>query len=210
MNDAFYHWLPTLQDIEKRKDDIENGPYYSRFGWEQLEVPADCPIVAGRMNDLKTLFDERYAFRMINSETLEQWQIRLQSRFDRYVHIYERAYTLYSTYAQDMIDDMKGGELRTITRTTSGSESGTDSSDVRNVNTPDSANNANDNYADSRSKSSGSSSVTSSGSESVRDEMIKTGEGIIDNINSGFRKFIDIDQDFIRQFEDSFLNLFWY
>lgn len=210
MNDAFYPWLPTLQDIEKRKDDIENGPYYSKFGWEQLEVPADCPIVAGRMSDLKTLFDERYAFRMINSETLEQWQIRLQSRFDRYVHIYERAYTLYSTYAQDMIDDMKGGELRTITRTTSGTESGSDSQDVRNVNTPDSANNANDNYADSRSKSTGNSSVTSSGSESVRDELIKTGEGIIDSINSGFRKFIDIDQDFIRQFEDSFLNLFWY
>ena len=210
MNDAFYPWLPTLQDIEKRKDDIENGPYYSKFGWEQLEVPADCPIVAGRMSDLKTLFDERYAFRMINSETLEQWQIRLQSRFDRYVHIYERAYTLYSTYAQDMIDDMKGGELRTITRTTSGTESGSDSQDVRNVNTPDAANNANDNYADSRSKSTGSSSVTSSGSESVRDELIKTGEGIIDSINSGFRKFIDIDQDFIRQFEDSFLNLFWY
>ena len=202
MNDAFYPWLPTLQDIEKRKDDIENGPYYSKFGWEQLEVPTDCPIVAGRMADLKTLFDERYAFRMINSETLEQWQIRLQSRFDRYVHIYERAYMLYSHYDQDMIDDMKGGESRTISRSSSGSESG----DVRNVNTPDSATNADDHYADSRSKSSGTSSST----ESITDVLIKTGEGIIDNINSGFRKYIDIDQDFIRQFEDSFLNLFWY
>ena len=202
MNDAYAPWLPTLQDIEVRKDDIETGPYYRRFGWDQLVVPDDCPIVAGRMTDLKTLFDQKYAFRMINSETLEQWQLRLQSRFDRFVHIYERAYTLYARYDQDMIDDMKGGETRTISRKTSGSESG----DVRNVNTPDSATNADDRYADSRSKSSG----TSSGSEDISDVLIKTGEGIIDNINSGFRKYIDIDQDFIRQFEDSFLNLFWY
>ena len=210
--DAFYPWIPTLQDLEVRKEDSDPtlAKYYKKFGWEQLEVPDDCPHVVSRMSDLKVLFDERYAFRMINSETLEQWQIRLQSRFDRYVHIYERAYVLYETYQQEMIDDMKGGEVRDITRTTSGSESGSESGDVRNINTPDSAVNANDNYADSRSKSTGSSSSTSSGSETVRDTLVKTGEGIIDSINSGFRKYIDIDQDFIRQFEDSFLNLFWY
>lgn len=210
MNDAFYPWLPTLQDIEVRKDDIDDGSYYQKFGWDQLVVPDDCPIVAGRMVDLKTLFDQRYAFRMINSETLEQWQIRLQSRFDRYVHIYERAYTLYSRYDQDMIDDMKGGEARTITRSGSEIGSGSESGDVRNINTPDSRVNADDEYADSRSKSSGSSSSNVTTSENISDVLIKTGEGIIDNINSGFRKYIDIDQDFIRQFEDSFLNLFWY
>ena len=202
--DAFYPWIPTLQDLEVRKEDSDPtlAKYYKKFGWEQLVVPDDCPHVVSRMPDLKVLFDERYAFRMINSETLEQWQIRLQSRFDRYVHIYERAYVLYETYQQEMIDDMKGGETRTIGRTIDGSESG----DVRNINTPDSAINANDNYADNRSKSSGTSKTV----ESVSDVLVKTGEGIIDSINSGFRKYIDIDQDFIRQFEDSFLNLFWY
>lgn len=230
MNDAYAPWLPTLQDIEVRKDDVEVGEYYKKFGWDQLVVPDDCPIIAGRMANLKILFDQKYAFRMINSETLEQWQIRLQARFDRYAHIYERAYTLYSTYSQELIDDMIGGETRRITKsgsesrkiTRSGSETGTgsESGDVRNVNTPDAATNADDRYADSRSKSSGtsSSSLISSedttdgliSSDDITDRLIKTGEGLIDNINSGFRKFIDIDQDFIRQFEDSFLNLFWY
>lgn len=190
MNDAYYPWLPTLQDIETRKDDPELGAYYRRFGWEQLEVPDGCPHVAARMSDLKVLFDERYAFRMLNSETLEQWQIRLQSRFDRYVRIYERAYVLYETYQQDMIDDMKGGE--TITRTASGTGS--------TVNTPDYATNESDEYADARTRS----------STNERVESVRTGEGLVDDINSGFRKFVDIDQDFIRQFEDSFLNLFWY
>ena len=210
MNDAYAPWLPTLQDIEVRKDDVEVGEYYKKFGWDQLVVPDDCPIIAGRMANLKILFDQKYAFRMINSETLEQWQIRLQARFDRYAHIYERAYTLYSTYEQELIDDMIGGETRTITRSGSETGTGSESGDVRNVNTPDAATNADDRYADSRSKSSGTSSTSVITSESVTDRKIKTGEGLIDNINSGFRKFIDIDQDFIRQFEDSFLNLFWY
>lgn len=210
MNDAYASWLPTLQDIEVRKEDVEVGEYYKKFGWDQLVVPDDCPIIAGRMGNLKILFDQKYAFRMINSETLEQWQIRLQARFDRYAHIYERAYTLYSTYDQELIDDMLGGEIRTITRSGTETGTGSESGDVRNVNTPDAATNADDRYADSRSKSSGTSSTSVTTSESVTDKKVKTGDGLIDSINSGFRKFIDIDQDFIRQFEDSFLNLFWY
>ena len=142
------------------------------------------------MNDLKVLFDQKYAFRMLNSETLEQWQIRLQARFDRYVRIYERAYVLYAKYNQDMIDDMKGGEI--ITRSASGTGS--------TVNTPDYATNASDDYADARTRS----------QTSERVETVRTGEGLVDDINSGFRKYLDIDQDFISQFEDSFLNLFWY
>ena len=192
MNDALYPWLPTLQDIEVRKEDDDPtiAAYYQKFGWEQLEVPNECTHVISRMSDLKTLFDERYAFRMINSETLEQWQIRLQSRFDRFVRIYERAYTLYEKYEQDMIDDMKGGEI--ITRSSTGEGSS--------VNTPDFAVNATDEYADSRSRSKMNEKI----------ETVRTGEGLVNDINSGFRKFVDIDQDFIRQFEDSFLNLFWY
>ena len=191
MIDAFYPWVPTLQDIETRKDhNTELGQYYERFGWEQLVVPADCPKVAARMDDLKILFDQKYAFRMLNSETLEEWQIRLQTRFDRYVHIFERAYLLYEKYQQDMIDDMKGGEI--ITRTASGVGS--------TVNTPDIKINASDDYADSRTRSATSEKV----------ETVRTGEGLVDDINAGFRKFVDIDQEFIGQFEDSFLNIFWY
>ena len=188
---AWAPWLPTLQDVEVRKDhNTEIGQYYEQFGWEQLVVPADCPKVAARMSDLKVLFDQRYGFRMLNSETLEQWQIRLQSRFDRFVRIYERAYTLYEKYDQDMLDDMKGGEI--ITRDIAGTGS--------TVNTPDSITNASDDYADSRTRSKTNETI----------KTVRTGEGLVDDINAGFEKYIDIDQDFISRFEDSFLNIFWY
>ena len=48
-SEAFAPWLPTLQDIEVRKNDVDVGDYYRRFGWENLVVPDDCPHVSFRM-----------------------------------------------------------------------------------------------------------------------------------------------------------------
>lgn len=189
MNDV---WLPTLQDIEVRKTDADPdiASYYSRFGWENLVVPADCVKVAARMSDLKELFDERYAFRMINQETPERWQIKLQTAFDRVVHTYERAYVLYDKYATEMLNDMIGGEI--ITRGTTGSSSV--------ANTPDYAVNENDQYADSRTRTKVDETVTTD----------RKGSDLIDSINTGFRDWVDIDQALIGEFENNFLNVFWY
>ena len=202
MSDAFAAWLPTLQDLEKRKVDDPNKYYYQRFGWEMLVVPDDCVRVAARMGDLKTLFDERYAFRMLNAETMEQWQIRLQTRFDSYVRIYERAYELYERYSDALKDDMEPGELRTWDRTYSDLSSGDSSS----VNTPDSVINASGDYADARTKSSGSSS----GTDSVTEKKVKTGEAMINAVNEGIMKWKDLDIAFIKEFENNFLNIFWW
>lgn len=216
MSDAFESWIPTLQDLEVRKQDPDPtiAAYYQRFGWDNIEVPADCPRVAARMSDLKVIFEERYAFRMINSETPERWQIRLQNRFDRFVRVYEHAYELYETYQADLIDDVRAGEVRTWSRSYSetGSASSSSSGTGAEVDTPDAAVNAGDNYADRRTKrtESGSSSDSTSGTDSITETKIKTGESLVTSINEGFRKYVDIDQDFIGQFEDSFLNLFWY
>ena len=208
MSDAFESWIPTLQDLEVRKQDPDPtiAAYYQRFGWENIEVPADCPRVAARMNDLKVIFEERYAFRMINSETPERWQIRLQNRFDRFVRVYEHAYELYETYQADLIDDVRAGEVRTWSRSYSDTQSSSGSGSE--VDTPDAAINAGDNYADRRTKTTESGS--SSGTDSITETKIKTGESLVTSINEGFRRYVDIDQDFIGQFEDSFLNLFWY
>ena len=189
-SDAYAPWLPTLQDIEVRKDDPELADYYQRFGFGTLEIPDDCTHVIARKDRLKELFNERYAFRMINQETLERWQIRLQTKLDRIVRVYERAYALYEKYDAEMMDDMLGGEK--ITRDTS--------ADGSQVNTPDYATNASENYADNRSRSKVNETIAT----------IRTGDGLVDSVNEGFRKWTDIDQSFISEFEDNFLNIFWY
>lgn len=230
LGDAFEPWLPTLQDITVRRSDLEVGAYYSQFGWDQLVVPDDCPHVAARMNDLETIFKERYAFRMIGQETLERWQIRLQNMFDSRVRVYERAYSLYEQYAQEMLDDMIEGESETITRNStgtdnttgsvSGTDSGSDSRDGSVVDTPDYVTNASDKYADKRTKESGTSSLTTSRTttdnntstlnETITNTKTKTGQSLIDAVNAGFRKWTDIDQAFVGEFENNFLNIFWY
>lgn len=197
---AWEPWLPTLQDIEVRKD--SGDPQYSNLGWENLEVPDDCPHVLARMDQLKILFDETYFDRMINSETPSSWQIRLQRTFDRNVHRYERAYLVYETYAQELIDDIPSGEKESISRSVEGSESAEASA----VSTPDLQINDSDRYADSKNKSSGSSTL----GESIERTKRKTGDGFIDSLNESFRKWVDIDVAFVEEFQNNFLNLFWY
>ena len=60
-------WIPTLNEVEymKTHGSPEEQAYYSKFGWEQLEVPLDCDRVLDRMNTLKIRFDERYGGRML-------------------------------------------------------------------------------------------------------------------------------------------------
>ena len=190
-SEAFAPWLPTLQDIEVRKTDPEYADYYQRFGWENLVVPDDCPHISARMLPvLKPLFEQKYGFRMINQETLERWQIRLQTKFDEIVHIYERAYVLYEKYEQEMVDDMLSGER--ITRSTKG--------DSQQINTPDYTTNASEDYADNRSRSKVDETIST----------IRTGDGLIDSVNAGYQRWVDIDQALIAEFENNFLNIFWY
>jgi hypothetical protein len=197
-SEAFAPWLPTLQDIEVRKNDVDVGDYYQRFGWENLVVPNDCPHITSRMPYLKPLFEQRYAFRMVNQESLERWQIKLQAKFDEIVHIYERAYVLYEKYEQEMLDDMIGGEK--IFRDISGDTSG----DTSAVNTPDYATNLSDDYADNRSRS----KVKETRKETITSQ--RTGDGLVDSVNAGYQRWVDIDQALIAEFENNFLNVFFY
>lgn len=202
-------WLPTYLDIKVR---------YPTFGFTALQVDDDLPTVASRMQMLDERFTERYANRMISSETLERWQVRLQNRFDEVSHRYERAYGLYSRYEQQMDDDVLPGEQYNEKETTSvedtagGSDSSENSSST--ADTPDTASNASDDYADSRTK--GSSKVTygrtdkSAGTRELERTRTLTGQDLLLNVNNSIMSYMDIDTMFIAEFENLFLNVWWY
>lgn len=207
--DADQPWLPELIDIEAMKTGPE-GAYYSKFGWEQLVVPADCQMVADRMADLKVRFDERYANRMLNSETLERWQVRLQNRFDEKVHIYERAYRLYQQYEQDMLDDVVQGEKIVVAGTNQ--QGGSDSSTVeaRNIDTPDEVINANDGYASSLSRNQGTTEYGRKDTVNSTTTRTVTGQALVEGINNAIYSWRDLDTEFVKEFENNFLNVYWY
>ena len=202
-------WLPTYLDVQM---------LYPTFGWQSLVVDDDCPTVNSRMAILQTRFEERYANRMISSETLQRWQVRLQNRFDEVVRRYERAYGLYSRYQEDMDADVLPGETYTETEhiasdnTQGGSD--TSSSKTRNVDTPDSVINANSDYADSLSDSSGTVTYgrTDKGASdrNLTRTRTLTGQDLMLNINGSIDGWRDLDTAFVSEFENLFLNLWWY
>lgn len=200
--------------------------YYDKFGLDRVEIPADCPRLTAVMPRAIELFNERYAYRMFNSETLEQWQTRLQHTADLNAYRYERALELYDTNSEEMSNVLE----KTVTvRDASTANSGTDSTTygridtyagtVKNVDTPDSAVNDTDDYADSVTRNNNSN--TASGTDrlihglrtDIDDTVTETKEpegGIIRATNDSIDAYRDLVADFVREFENNFLNVFWY
>lgn len=209
-------WLPTLLEIEylKRHGTPEEQVYYSQFGWDQLEISIDCPLLSDRREILAERFMGRYGNRMLNAETMERWQMRLQNRMDEIQTRFERAYKLYDQYKFEMERDFIEAETTTThgTNQASGSDSSTNNSTTKNIDTPDSAINADDDYADNVSKSSGGGSTTYGRTDTVDNTIVREirGRGVVDGINDNIDKFRDIDTELIRAFENNFLNIFWY
>ena len=220
-SDAELPWLPVLCDVEYFKVNSDDPTYWQKFGWEALEVPSDAAIVSNRMSQLKIRFDERYANRMLNSETMERWQIRLQNRFDEVVKRYNRMYELYQIYDSDMKEDILSGDKTVTTSDESGSmtatSKGTDTSKGtgRNIDTPDEKINDVTGYAGSRTESTGKSesSVTNNtNSANRRDSTVTrtiTGQGVVNSVNDSVMAWRDIDTEFVKEFENCFLNIFW-
>ena len=221
-------WTPTLYDIlyKAQFGTADERTYYSKFGLGQVEVPEDATRVSAIMSRAVQMFNERFALRMINRETLETWQVGLQSKFDTIVYRYERALELYATNSEEMLHVLeKKVTVRDYTSQNSGSDSttygrkDTFAGTVKNVDTPDSAVNDSDDYADALTKSnnsntaSGTDTLTPGLKNEIDDTVTETKEpvgGIVRATNDSIDAYRDIVADFVREFENNFLNVFWY
>lgn len=221
-------WIPTLYDIVYRAEQgtPSEREYYGKFGLSQVEVPAECERVRAIMPRAVVMFNERFGQRMINKETLEQWQIGLQAKFDTIVNRYERALALYEDNDGEMSNVLeKKVTTRNATNTNSGSDSttygrkDTYAGTVKNIDTPDSAINASDEYADALTKSnnsntaSGTDTLTHGLKVTIADTVTETKEpvgGIVKAVNDSADAWRDLTAEFVREFENNFLNVFWY
>lgn len=208
--DAELPWLPKLCDVESFKVKSDDPIYWQRFGWEALEVPEDCAFVRNRMDTLKTRFDQQYFDRKLNSETMEVWQVRLQRRFDEVVRRYDRMYELYQRYDQDMKEDIISGD-KTVTESTA-QAGGSDTSEGtgRSIDTPDEAVNSTEGYAGSRSDSKATNTYGRTDTLNSTVTRTMTGKGVVDSVNDSVMSWRDIDTDFVNEFQNNFLNVFWY
>ena len=164
--------------------------YYSRFGFSQLEVDPNLTYVCEAMPRLTERFNNRYAERMINKETLEQWQLSLQNKMDEIAPRYDRAYAIYAQKKLAMMEDVENG-----THTISSGKSKNKS-----IDTPDATINENSNYADNLNIGEASSDV----------KTVMTGDGLVRSINDAIDDWRELDTEFVAEFENNFLNIFWY
>ena len=208
--DAELPWIPKLIDVENFKVNSDDPDYWQRFGWETLEVPGDCTFVSGRMDALKVRFDERYANRMLNSETMERWQVRLQNRFDEVVQRYNRMYELYQRYDQDMKEDILSGDKTVTTSKSQAGGSDTSTGTGRNIDTPDENVNNITGYAGSRTDSKATNTYGRTDSFDSTVTRTVTGKGVVDSVNDSVMSWRDIDTEFVKEFENLFLNVLWY
>lgn len=202
-------WLPTLADLIIRQDG-EQGPMtdYNRYGWKALVVPTDCIYVTRRMEQLDIRFEQRYCDRMIAYETWELWQIKLQERFDSVVRKYERAYRMYLDNEEAMNQVMPG---RTVEFTDKATAGGSDSrtGKTKASDTPSSAINESDVFAGSITKDEGTTTYGRTDSRESSTKETVTG-AVMDNLNGNIDKWRDLDTDFIGEFQDLFLKVWWY
>lgn len=200
-------WIPTLLDIEHRKSN--DVPGYADIGLDQVVVSPEHERMVAAWSRLVERFNTRYAYRMINSETLQRWQVRLQNRTDEIIDEYERAYRLFETYAQEMDSPIEGW-VDTAKDTNSGSDSMTSAGSSKTADTPDTSFNVEDDFGSSVTKTDASGSTTYGRVLDRTATRRITGLGNLDSVISSFRSWVDLDTAFVEEYENLFLNIFWY
>lgn len=216
MNDGLFPsadqpWIPQLIDVERMKASEPDGSPvdWRRFGWSALEVSEEFPHIISRFDILKERFNERYAYRMLNAETMEKWQVRLQNRFDEVAPKYERAYRLYDENSKRM-DDVVPGRKTTDSLEGDSSVNTDSTSTSKYSDTPDTLINTSDDYAGSITRNTGKDVSTSKDKQSRTTEEIVSGAEVIQNVNDSINAWIEIDTEFVSSFENNFLNIWWY
>lgn len=233
MNVGFYGadspWVPTLLEVEVNKASEPDGSAvdWQKYGWSALYIDElKYPHVNERMTLLQERFNQRYAFRMLNQETLERWQMKLQNRFDECVARYDRAYELYELYENELKNDVLKGK-KTVTEQTvdvAGTDesqlSGSDTNSGKNKysDTPNSAINDSDDYAGSIQKQDYTQTYGRKDNKTKNQNTknnatvteTETGGVLIDSLNTAITSWMDLDTRFVAEFENNFMNVYWY
>ena len=149
----------------------------------------------------------------MGQETMERWQIRLQNKFDEVVYKWDRAYELYANNQQSMLVNIIDGRI--VSNDTSSDIDITDdtvnTSKNKVIDTPDTAINDNSDYADVVYHNDGRRTNTGSRKNRTTNNSKEEVMGnLIDKVNSTALKWMDIDTMFIKEFENNFLNIFYY
>ena len=178
--------------------------YWNQFGIDQVELPADTPLVHAMWDRICLRVNEAYYDRFLGGETLEQWQRRLQVITDRIIPRYERNFRIYETNKTKLET-----ELEMVQTTEYLNVKDTFNADTENKvsDTPDTAINADQNYAGSVTKGTAKNSNTKTGS--VRTTTTGIG-GLVRQLNDNMDAWRDLESDLVGEYAKAFLSVIWF
>ncbi len=194
--------------------DKVTGLYYAVFGLSHVVLPSSAsvylPAIWGRVC---TRVNEKFWKRFLAGETLEEWQVLLQTLTDELAPRYERAFRMYANNSEaseaDILATMTtdyGGDDG-VTEEMKQTKAATSKSTVRD--TPDGAVNDSTNFAGSVTDGT-SDSGTTLNTRKGKVTVTQTGEGgIIGRVNDNIRLWRDLETDLVSEYAKAFMSFIW-
>lgn len=207
MSEADAPWNPKLVDIlyKAAHGDADERAYYSKFGLAAAVWNSRLTNLSSHREEIIMLFNERYADRMVNRETLEKWQTRLQYIMDTEAPRYDRAFNMYNSKVTTGVT-----QKETVTFNNLKDQlGGTDTSKNTMTDTPDAIVNDSDGYADSVAKNRTDYGRTSTRSGSFTTEHDPEG-GTVELVNANIDAYRNIMAEFVGEFDKLFMKVYWY
>ena len=192
---------------------IQDHSYYDSFGLSQVVLPDSAakwlPAIWDRVC---TRVNERYWRRYLACETLEEWQVLLQTMTDELAPRYERAFRMYAANSE-----ASETEILAVMKTDYGTDGltdehtqtakGTSKTTVRD--TPDGVINDTSSYAGTVTDGvtdAGTTKSTRKGTVTVT----QTGsDGVLGRVNENIRLWRDLETDLVKEYASAFMSFIW-
>ena len=193
--------------------DARGRPLYTDFGLSQVVLPDSAPKWLPAIWDrVCTRVNERYWKRYLACETLEEWQVLLQTMTDELAPRYERAFRMYAANSE-----ASETEILAVMKTDYGTDGltdehtqtakGTSKTTVRD--TPDGVINDTSNYAGTVTDGvtdAGTTKSTRKGTVTVT----QTGsDGVLGRVNENIRLWRDLETDLVKEYASAFMSFIW-
>ena len=187
--------------------------YYTRFGLSRVVLPSSASTYLPAIWDrVCTRVNERYWKRYLAGETLEEWQVLLQTMTDELAPRYERAFRMYAANSEaseaDILATMRtdyGADGLTDEHTQTAK--GTSKTTVRD--TPDGQINDTSDYAGTVTDGETDAGTTKSTRKGTVTVTQTGSDGVLGRVNENIRLWRDLETDLVKEYANAFMSFIW-
>lgn len=187
---------------------VEPGTW-SKYGIDQVELPPDTPLCAALWSRICTRCREKYWKRYLAGETLEDWQVTLQTITDENIPRFERALRLYvaNPIEKDLLASTVTDYGDGLTDETEQTKAATSKTTMRD--TPDTSINDSSGYAGTVTDGTSDSGTLKSTKKGKITVTQTGGGGILEALNSNVDSWRDIETEIVKSYASAFMSYVW-